>query len=234
MIEESIGKRVKAAVSIPADQGWQSHKCELGAGSTIGESVQLCMHQPINPAEFSSLNPGVTLGVSFRVGQRKCMFSSTVQAVEAKGRTLRITVGWPDRVELLQRRAYERVSPPRGRVVAIRFWKEFRDESTESVRTDHYHGQLEDISAGGLRVSAAESIEMIVGHAYRCVFTPEPSAPATVVTAMLRHREPGEPGRVSLGLQFVGLEAYPEGRSQLNELATIVSQYKLARGRRRR
>lgn len=234
ILESSIRQRVRTTLAVPTKQGWQNHKCELVAGSAIDGFVQLRLRLQTEGDGPPLLKPGAALGVSFRVGQRKCMFSCVASAVETKGAVLFVKANWPQRVEMLQRRAYQRVSPPAGHVVAVRFWREHEDDSAPSATPKRHHGQLEDISAGGMLVNAAESIDTNLEAAYRCVFSPKPGAPAVIVTAMLRHLEPGETGRVSLGFQFVGLEAYPEGREQLTQLASVVGQYKAVKCRRRR
>jgi hypothetical protein len=96
------------------------------------------------------------------------------------------------------------------------------------------HGQLEDLSVGGMRVKAADPSDFEVGCSYRCVLTPRPGKPALVLETLVRHKEAAEQSRASIGFQFVGLEATQEGRRILDRLAQTVSQFHRARSKARR
>jgi hypothetical protein len=202
------------------------------------------------------------------------MFSSVLESVEPRScriageqwNTVLVGLRWPRQIHQLQRRAYERATPPRGNVIAVRCWQEQRRSGKAAETRRVRHGQLDDLSAGGMRLRMADATDMQIGHTYRCAFTPHPGSQQLIVEAILRHRqaesspsgrlqtEPrpsgrgceGEPSgqrqveapvaadllvdRVSLGFQFIGLEASPEGQRTLDRLARIVSKFQRARG----
>jgi len=136
-------------------------------------------------------------------------------------------------LEQLQRRAYERVAPPRDTVVAVRFWPKEPDSNAVENGRNIRHGQLEDVSAGGMRVKTGDLGDIEAGRTYRCVFAPQPGSPVVIVDVVLRHREATDNGRASLGFHFVELEVTPEGRKLLDRIARIVIQFQRARRRKR-
>jgi hypothetical protein len=134
----------------------------------------------------------------------------------------------------LQRRAYERAAPPHGTIVPVRFWREMpQGESAPETRVVR-HGQLEDLSCGGIRIKVSDAQDIAMGCTYRCVFAPRPGKPAVVLEGILRHREAAEHGRASLGFQFVGLETSVEGLRTLDRLARVVSHFQRSHGRPRK
>jgi hypothetical protein len=145
-----------------------------------------------------------------------------------------INLGWPDHLQQLQRRVYERVRPMRDTVISVRFWREDQATASSVEARDVRHGQMEDLSVGGMRVKAANPAAIEDGQTYRCVFAPKPGKPSFVLDALIRHHEDADQGRASIGFQFIGLEATPEGRRTLERLARTVTQLQRARSRSRR
>jgi c-di-GMP-binding flagellar brake protein YcgR len=171
--------------------------------------------------------------VTFRTGHKKCVFGTVVEPGDGHTTESVVTLRWPDHLQQIQRRLFERAQPPQGTVIPVRLWREGSSagprEEVRSIR----HGQLEDLSAGGMRVKAHDASEFHAGRTYRCVFTPRAGGPSIVVDAFARHRQAADQGRASIGFQFVGLEATPEGRRVLARIARTVSQFQRARSRSR-
>lgn len=144
-----------------------------------------------------------------------------------------VTFCWPDQIQQLQRRAYERATPPKDMVIAVRFWREVGPIGVPAEARTVRYGQLEDLSAGGLRVKVSNPDDIQPGATYRCVIEPYPGKPPLILDAVVRHREAVDHGRASIGFQLVGLETTPEGRKALDRLARTVSRFQRARSRRR-
>ncbi len=85
-----------------------------------------------------------------------------------------------------------------------------------------------------MRIKVADASTIEVGVNYRCTFTPRADKPTFVVDALLRHKEAVGQGRISLGFQFVGLEATDEGRRQLDRLARLAHRFKRTHTRGRK
>jgi c-di-GMP-binding flagellar brake protein YcgR len=162
------------------------------------------------------------------------MFGATVESVQEEKEEGEITLRWPDHLQQLQRRVYERARPPKDAIIAVRFWREEVASGSAAEARCVRHGQLEDISAGGMRIKVARPNEIELGATCRCAFAPRPGKPSLVLDALVRHREAAGSGRASIGFQFVGLETTVEGRQLLDRLARTVSQFQRARSRSRR
>lgn len=227
IIEDSIRRRSRAVLTSKCSSGWRTFKAKFVEGTrTSGKLRFLVRFPPAEPAPILP-TPGGTVGVTFRVGHKKCMYSTTLGSLEQRDDGTLFTVGWPEYLEQLQRRAYERVPPPRGSVVAVRFWREYAGAAGDGSRTVR-HGQLEDVSAGGMRIQVSDMSDIEMHALYKCVFAPRSGAPSLVLEATLRHQEAADKGRASLGFQFIGLETTADGRRTLDQLARFVKQYQHA------
>jgi len=226
IVADSIRDHRRAVLTHRTAQGWRTYKSHFQSGSESAENVVLLLD---TSEEELAIAPqvGQTIGVTFRLGQNKCGFSAVILEVRVPSVVLR----WPDHLQQLQRRVFERASPPEGSIVAVRFWRE--DGTSGGVAGERHvrHGQLDDLSAGGMRIKVADPQDVELDQLYRCVFTAYPGAPAMVLEAVLRHREACDRGRASLGFQFIGLETTPDGRRVLERLARIVTQFHRANRR---
>jgi len=144
-----------------------------------------------------------------------------------------VVLRWPSQVQQLQRRVFERSTPPPGTIIAVRFWRAQPADQRASDERDVRYGQLEDLSAGGMRIKLARPADIEAGALYCCTFSPKQGKPPFFVDAVLRHREAAEQNRASLGFQFVGLEATADGRRTLDRLARLVSYFQRATARAR-
>lgn len=223
------GRQLVLTYNLP--DGWRRQKAVFVSGSSA--TREALVHAIMSETDRDVLLPpiGIIVGGSFRLGHKKCLFSAAVRSCGPKGKTVPIQLSWPEHLSQLQRRAYERATPPKGNVIAVRFWIDTGDQTSPDAR-EVRHGQLEDISAGGMRLRVADAISVEMERTYKCVFTPRPGKPAMVLDSLLRHRESVENGRASLGFQFVGLETSTEGLRTLDRLARLVSHFQRSGTRR--
>lgn len=224
----SAEKRLRLVVTHRRDGGWRAFKGQFQAPVQPGVGFAALMENEAGGGAGPVV--GDAVGVSFRFGHKKCMFSTTVRSIERKGGECVVRFAWPAQMQQLQRRAYERVAPPPDQVVAVRFWRADSAESPE--QRDVKHGQLEDLSAGGMRLKVSAATDVETDVAYQCLFAPRAGAPPVMLEAMLRHREAGDKGRIALGFQFLGLETTSDGQKTLDRLARIVSHYQRSQPRR--
>jgi hypothetical protein len=226
---DSIRQQRQVVITQNTPSGWRTYKAAFLCGSP--ESSDLSLRIEDCPDELSAKPPaaGSRIGCTFRLGHKKCMFSAETRLMRFHGDCADMTVGWPEQIQQLQRRAYERAAPPHGTVIAVRFWREGAEAAGEAriVR----HGQLEDISCGGVRIKVPDPSVAVMGASYKCVFTPRPGKPALVLDTILRHREAVDRGRASLGFQFVGLETTPERLRTLDRLARLVRHFQRGHGK---
>jgi c-di-GMP-binding flagellar brake protein YcgR len=234
ILEASINRRMRAVVSHRLAEGWRTYKASFVSGSRLAKAVVIRLQIRDDTPEQELPPCGKSVGITFRLGHKKCMFTAVIQSSVRERDTCSVTVAWPEQLHYLQRRAYERVTPPKGTVVAVRFWPEDSASRQPDRERNVRHGQLEDLSAGGMRVKTGDLSDIEVGQTYRCVVAPKPGAPPLIVDAVLRHREATDRGRASLGFHFLGLEASAEGRKLLDQIVKVVTQFQRARLRRRR
>lgn len=230
ILEESIRDERHLVLTERSSQGWRLWKSRFVTGSKA--AANLLVKLRLDEGNTHTLEAGSNVGVTFRTGHMKCMFRSTVEHVQHRPDGDVLKLRWPENIQRLQRRIFERTTPPRGQVVAVKFWRVEPSDpfnptaSPASVR----HGQMEDLSAGGLRIHVADPGDVQLGTTYRCSFAPNQGAPHIVVESILLHKEAADRARSSLGFQFVGLDTSQEGRKTLERLAKIVSQYQRSRG----
>lgn len=232
ILDESAHHERFAVLTHQGPEGWRLLKGRFAPNKQENASIHLAIPWPNGNRQTRLPEPGDSIGCTFRVGHKKCMFESTVDQTERLPEAASVILRRPSQIQQLQRRVFERSAPPPGDIIAIRFWREQNDNANTSGLRDIRHGQLEDISAGGLRVKVARPQDIEDGAVYRCTFAAKPGKPPFLLDAILRHREAAEEGRASLGFQIIGLEATAEGRRTLDRLARLVSHFQRAAQRR--
>ncbi len=226
LLADAVRRRCRVTLSRRSTHGWEDLVgtfFRLEGGQLV---VQLggAGHEP--PALPTVGEP---VGVHFRLGHKKCIFNGTILAVERRSFGFAVRMAQPEQLRQLQRRVFERVAPPDGVVIAVRFWRLEETAAAAGGQRDVRHGQLEDVSAGGLRVKVAELKGDAAGQLFQCVFAVRQGAPAFMIEAVLRHIEATDQGRASLGFHFVGLESQLEGQQTLERLARAVSHFQRLR-----
>ena len=230
IMEHSIRRRLRSMLTCQDPHGWHARPSHFALGSKRAGTVGCVVDFPQGGAESTLPNPSETMGVTFRMGRKKCMFSSVLRSIQHGGDGTLVTLTWPTHLEQLQRRAYERVASPKDCVVAVRFWLDDLRSAASGERNIR-HGQLEDLSAGGMRISASGLSQVEIGATYNCVFAPQPGAAPLIIDATLRHHETIDEGRASFGFHFIGFETTQEGLRSLGRIAQIVSGYQSAASR---
>ncbi|MCH7925232.1 MAG: PilZ domain-containing protein [Planctomycetes bacterium] len=218
-----------AVISYHGPAGWRSYKCRFHSVTPDGNEVSL-LAENMPAGDHGSPQPGEVVGVSFRLGHKKCMFSAVLLGVDHPRDTV-VRLRCTGQLRQLQRRVYERAIPPRDVVVPVRFWHLVATGQSAGNGRNTRHGQLENISAGGMRIQTRTFHESVSGATYRCILTPQPGAPTLIIDAVLRNHDAVANERVSLGFQFVGLEATSEGQELLGSIVQIVNRFKHVRAR---
>ncbi len=221
---QAIDRRFRAVVTLDLPDGWRTHKAVFVGGDRESRSVRVRVQSERDNRWERGDGLNRDVGVTFRLGRQKCMFSTQIRSLVNESGGVVLTLDWPTELAQLQRRVYERINPPEGHVVTVRFWPQ-RVASEPSGREDMHYGQLENVSAGGMRVKTRDIDSIELDRTYRCSFSPFETGPTIVIDAHLRHRESVEAERASLGFQFVGLEATESGRKTLAQLVAVIVDY---------
>jgi len=232
--------------------GWQT--CRSRFLDCRIDEQRIFIEPPTGDAsEMTSLSVGEQIGVSFRRGRTKCLFTTVVtgcgQAADDRAESVdTVTLRWPENLQEMQRRAYERVSPPRQEHIEVAYWPiAYQTDAPPASRTPRSmvrptktntanaetppnarSGKLENLSAGGLSLTVEGKPAMASGDNVRCSFRPAPKTEILTFDSRVRHIAQTDRNRWSLGLQFVGLETSTEGQCRLAQLAIIVTRFRRA------
>jgi len=248
ILQKLIAKNITAIVSYLSKGKWHIAKvrlAELGACRLCVELVPSKKPHPIN------IQPDQPVGVSVKYGYGKFIFEAKVISLEPSadktgGGTIVLEV--PDRIEVVQRRAFFRVDVPTSLKVVVLIWhRRQQDADPSAVEGDldtggwveghpgrYWQGRLVDVSAGGAQIviDACEEDKFHVGQFIGVRFTPMPYERPLMFSAQIRNILPTADGKnLCLGVQIVGLEASLEGREVLSRLVGVVeSYYQMNRG----
>ncbi len=221
ILREAVCRRLHLTLTYRGPAGWRCYK-GIFAQAAVGEAIlRACIKIDNGPEGYGLPRAGSALGASFRFGHKKCMFASTLRSVREANEGLIVTLDAPTRLSHLQRRVFERVTLPPDAAIAVRFWHEHDDAKPPQERDIRY-AQLEDLSAGGLRMRGSKVGDLQLHSTFRCAFSLQSNSPTFVLDAVLMHREEVGNGRASLGFHFIGLEATQQGQHDLERLARAV------------
>jgi len=233
VVDESVAQERPVVLTHHGEAGWRTFKAAFVAARSGPSGLAIRVRPSREGDDPVNIRSGDTLGVTFRVGHKKCMFTTLVESAARLTTDGVLVVRAPDRLQQLQRRVFERAKPPGQAVVPVRIWQETASNLPVEARTIR-HGQLEDMSVGGMRVKVACAEDFGIGAVYRCVFSPRSGKPSIIVDALVRHHEAATHGRASIGFQFVGLETSADGQRMMDRLAQTVTHFQRARSQTRR
>jgi hypothetical protein len=189
------------------------------------------------------------VGMNFKHAYGKFVFDTTVVSLEPSGDPEAggtIVLAAPQRIGVVQRRSYFRVSVPKSLRVNVVLWHRTGSRTSNDRMHAYGEGFLVDISAGGAQVivpcrdakprvstdptedrgAATGESDFHKGQFLGVRFTPMPYETPLVFNAQVRSVLPtADHAGLCLGLQIVGLEASEEGRQVLNRLAKVVECY---------
>ena len=169
------------------------------------------------------------VGICIHLGYFKYLFDSTVQAVQAKGQLTQMLLDFPDRVECVQRRMYHRQSVPAGMKVKVLFWhRGYLDDSDTSPEELYWQGRLLNLSAGGAQfeIEIEQKEHFKVGQLLGIQFTPMSYQKPLLLESHVKYlKEQSDNLLFKIGVEFLGLEAGPDGRELLSRLLEVVAEY---------
>jgi len=226
LLAEAVSRRSPASVSCKLADGWASFKsCFL---SIEEDSRNIIIEYPapkdLPPPEFTG---GESIGISFRRGHRKCVFSTGLLGqcrfpVSTSADIPALKLLWPEQMYELQRRLFYRAPVPAQETVPV----DIRKIGSEAQL---YRGHMVDLSFGGLSLMFErgqhprwEADEMV-----DCAFSLDKEGSFSLDTR-LRYCEQTSPQHMRLGLQFAGLENSTDGRELLDRLLGLCARFQQA------
>lgn len=140
-----------------------------------------------------------------------------------------LVLGTPDGAGPRKRRNYVRLNICKLMKISVLFWHRRQKEDNLEVPWDScWQGQLVNISEGGaqIAVDVTQRPDFKKGHFIRLQFAPIPYENTVMFDVQIREVLPAADNKsVCLGVQFVGLEANPEGRRYLQWLCNSEERY---------
>ena len=162
ILQTAIEKNVSAIMSYLSKDKWHVAKvllADLAADRLSVESTPSRKKQ--HPVNIQANQP---VGISFKYEYGKFVFDTTVLALEPSSGTEaaqdaggRMVLALPDRVEVVQRRSYYRVSVPESLKIKVVLWhrggkRQAKKQIKDAPQNNYRQGRLVDISAGGAQV----------------------------------------------------------------------------------
>lgn len=169
------------------------------------------------------------VGICIHLGFFKYLFDSTVQAAEPQGSLWHILLNPPDTIERIERRVYHRQPVPANIRVKVLFWhRGYLDESTNEPVENYWQGTLLNLSAGGARfeIEIEHKKNFKAGQILGIQFTPMSYQKPLLLESHVKYTEDqSDKHHFRIGVEFLGLEASPEGRQILDRILGVIDEY---------
>ncbi len=140
-----------------------------------------------------------------------------------------LVFGTTDGAEPYKRRNYVRLNICKVMKLSVLLWlRREKEDNLDVPWDDCWQGCLVDISEGGaqIAVDVTRRPDIKKGHFIRLQFAPIPYESALIFDAQIKNVLPAaENNSVCLGVQFLGLEANPEGQQSLRWLCNSEERY---------
>jgi len=227
ILEEASARRTPIVLSCQNTGGWQTFKSHLLNNPRDNRSIFIAYPYGIKKRAIN-FSAGQNVGISFRSGHKKFLLNTTISALQVdrlrKGPILKLNQ--PENMYMLQRRHFDRVRAPEGMAVDIEVWMDHPDDENLDL-TPRYHGTIVDLSAGGvsLKLPNEQDPQWEVGDPIFCSFQASSGLTPVNIITQFRYREQVDDYFYRMGLQFVGLEATPEGRQILKDILKLIHQF---------
>ncbi|MBW8017811.1 MAG: PilZ domain-containing protein [Planctomycetes bacterium] len=207
------------------------HRIEVKIHSVSQKSIMLELLD--SPAANTDIQIDQPVGMSFEVDFIKYLFESTVIGFEPavnQEQTGRIMIKKPISIEKMKRRSYKRVPIPDEMKVNTLFWhRGYTDDSTEVPIESYWQGRMLDLSAGGAQITVTrKQFENFKQDQYIGMqFTPLPFEKPVLLEGQIKHiaAVADDTEMISLGIEFLGLEASTDGREKLDKIVETIGVY---------
>jgi len=229
LLAEAVSRHCPVTVSCRLSDGWANCKSRfLGLDEETG---QLIIEYPTpGVAATPEFAGGECIGVAFRRGHKKCVFSTAVSGQCRSGfgkaqnvPTLRLVP--PTEIFEMQRRMFYRAPVPENKTIPVTI-AGCAAAAGNRDKPMTYSGTMLDVSAGGISMSFLRGSHprWELDQVVNCSFQVDAEPPLALLSR-LRYCEQISGDRMRLGLQFAGLEASPVGREQLQQLMDLCARF---------
>jgi len=229
VVENAIDNGTTCVMSHLTKGKW--HRVEVKIHSISQKALMLeLLKAPGASAEIQIDQP---IGMAFEIDFTKYLFESVVVGFENAvndAKTGRIMVKKPKNIEKMQRRSYKRVPVPEEMKVNTLFWhRGYNDNSTDVPLESYWQGRMMNLSAGGAQITVTkEQFENFKQDQFIGMqFTPLPFEKPVLVEGQIKHiaATTDDSEMISLGIEFLGLEASTDGRDKLEKIVETIGVY---------
>ena len=223
LLREAIEKKAAAVISLPVGNSFRHFKTRF-----LSDGAEVFQVQAI-AAESALLEKvtadGAHVGVAFRAGGAKVIFTSVLGAGGAGKSADVLAIKYPREVHVIQRRSSYRVSVAADSQVEVRVWKIpdhaiLRDRPSAAFEIG---AKLTDLSVGGLGLSLETTGEPILAVDQRLRVLLHFGEEEALLDARVRHTHERTDKSQQVGAQFKKLENDLEGRQTQSKLSAIVA-----------
>ena len=169
------------------------------------------------------------IGICIHLGRFKYLFDSTIQATESQNQQCQISLQFPDKVQRVERRAYHRQPVPANTKIKVMFWhRGYLDKSDIIPGEVYWQGTLLNLSAGGARfeIEIEHKEHFKIGQILGIQFTPMSYQKPLLLESHVKYaEEQSDKKHFRIGVEFLGLEASPEGRQILDRVLEVIGEY---------
>jgi len=229
-LAEAVARQTPVTLTCRQDGRWHTLRTQILSKDERG--LWVAFPQP-RTAPMPQLRVGMEIGLSFKLKHHKHIFNTVVEAMGQFGlpdgqQVQALRTSAPQRMQRVQRRAYQRVQVPRNRSVLATFWHgglAVVEAGRQPPLT--WEGWLTNISAGGFQVRLVThgAPELEVGDLVGVrIDLGEDYAPI-VCDAQFRQQVVDERGVRLQGFQFVGLNESRRGQNILRRIGRAVIEF---------
>ena len=228
ILDQAIGSESACVMSVLSKGKW--HRFEVVINSLSNKTLSLDVGD--NAGHSCELQIDQPVGITFEADYNRFLFESVVVGFDPainEGFSGKIIIEKPAKVETIQRRSYTRVPVPDDLNVKTLFWHRGYTDNSPDVPIDNYwQGSMLDLSAGGTQIQIDKRHldnfrqDQLIGMQ----FTPLPYEKPVLVEGQVKYIGSADSNdMVSLGIEFLGLEASSSGRDKLSKIVEAVDAY---------
>lgn len=235
-LAQAVSKQMPIAVTTRSGMGWEKFRSAFLAAS--GSHLILAMPVDLH-GQGQTYQPADRLGLSFKCGHHKHVFSATVvdsaQHLTDDGREIAaLKIVSPSKMQRIQRRAFQRVSVPEEALVRAAFWRGGREVEPQGHQDQQavWTATVADLSAGGLQLicHGYNGPQMEAGDLIGVRLLFGVASETCFVDAQFRYAET-DGDKAMMGFQFIGLAHSREGRTALQLISSKVADLQREQGR---
>jgi c-di-GMP-binding flagellar brake protein YcgR len=221
VLQWAVRRHEAASLTFRRDEAWVVARSNFLWFDEAEGTLAVLYPVAVPPGAAIEVTRGEPVGVSFRRGHKKCVFSTTVLARQCDAAADVLLLARPDRLQELQRRAYQRAVVPGGQVVPVKVYGRGNAGGDAPLA----EGQLRDISAAGAGVQVPTPYDprIRIGGDVRVSIAGDAPGSSISLDGVVRHLT-AQPGGIALGIQFRGLETSRHGQTMLSALASIARE----------